>query len=165
MKQNKKLKFFHRGFTLIELLVVISVIALLASVVLVSLNNTRYKARYTKALADMVQIGKAAELALSSNSSYPPDSGPNVLPPQMAPFISKWPVPPCSGWTYDWESANGSTWTVQRISLRKADNTVVYYFCVANNGDPACNGSSSTVFNGQGSDINLVASKTITCSE
>jgi len=41
---------FKRSFTLIELLVVIAVIALLSSVILVSLSGPRQKARITKAL-------------------------------------------------------------------------------------------------------------------
>lgn len=59
------------GFTLIELLVVIAVIGLLASVVLVSLNNARKKARDTKRIADVSQILKAEELYYAQNGSYP----------------------------------------------------------------------------------------------
>lgn len=43
--------FLKKGFTLIELLVVIAVIGLLSTIVLVSLQNTREKARIAKALA------------------------------------------------------------------------------------------------------------------
>ena len=52
----------NRGFTLIELLVVIAIIGLLASIVLVSLNEVREKARDTKRLTDMRQIIVAMEL-------------------------------------------------------------------------------------------------------
>lgn len=60
------------GFTLIELLVVISIIGLLASVILVSLNTTRLKARDAKRIADLNQISKAMELyAADHNGQYP----------------------------------------------------------------------------------------------
>jgi prepilin-type N-terminal cleavage/methylation domain-containing protein len=55
------------GFTLIELLVVISVIGLLASVLLVSINGARVKARDTKRVADISQIQKAMELYYANN--------------------------------------------------------------------------------------------------
>ena len=66
-------KIFHKnnGFTLIELLVVISIISLLASVMLVALNNTRIKARDVKRLADLKQIYNALELYYSDNGHYP----------------------------------------------------------------------------------------------
>jgi prepilin-type N-terminal cleavage/methylation domain-containing protein len=61
----------HKGFTLIELLVVISIIGLLASVVLVSLNGARRKARDAKRIGDLNQMAKAFELFFNDNNSYP----------------------------------------------------------------------------------------------
>ncbi len=47
---------FQKGFTLIELLVVISIIGILSSVILASLNSARLKAQLTKIKADAHSI-------------------------------------------------------------------------------------------------------------
>src|SRR3989344_6193540 len=56
-----------RGFTLIELLVVISIIGLLSSVVLASLNSARVKARNAKVQIEVKQIINALFLAREDN--------------------------------------------------------------------------------------------------
>ena len=61
----------NKGFTLIELLVVIAIIGLLASIVLVSLNSARSRARDTKRKADLKQIRTALEMYYDSNNKYP----------------------------------------------------------------------------------------------
>jgi len=63
-----------RGFTLIELLVVISIIGLLASVVLASLNGARTKARIAKAQQDLQQIEVALTL-LNHDTGFGPGPG------------------------------------------------------------------------------------------
>ncbi|HEV8601645.1 MAG TPA: type II secretion system protein [Patescibacteria group bacterium] len=63
----------QKGFTLIELLVVVSVIGLLASVVLVSLNSARAKGRDARRLADLHQIDNALANYYSDNGNYPGD--------------------------------------------------------------------------------------------
>ncbi len=60
-----------KGFTLIELLVVIAIIGLLASIVLVSLNSARKKARDIKRLSDLKQIQLAIELYYDNKGYYP----------------------------------------------------------------------------------------------
>ncbi|MEO8065919.1 MAG: prepilin-type N-terminal cleavage/methylation domain-containing protein [Candidatus Doudnabacteria bacterium] len=65
----------QKGFTLIELLVVISIIGLLASVVLVSLNGSRTKARNVRRSADISQLAKAFNLGLDNNISLPDTGG------------------------------------------------------------------------------------------
>lgn len=64
-----------KGFTLIELLVVIAIIGLLSSIVLVSLNSVRAKARDARRKSDLRQISLALELYYDANSHYPVGSG------------------------------------------------------------------------------------------
>jgi prepilin-type N-terminal cleavage/methylation domain-containing protein len=61
----------HKGFTLIELLVVISIIAMLSSVILVSVQNVRVRSRDTVRSVDFEQFEKALELYYGTYGRYP----------------------------------------------------------------------------------------------
>lgn len=67
-----KAKKLQAGFTLIELLVVITIIGLLSSVVLASLNTARQKARIARAQSDLKQLQLAFEMFLDDRNEYPP---------------------------------------------------------------------------------------------
>ncbi len=64
MKSNK-------GFTLIELLVVIAIIGLVASIILVSLNSAREKARIASTQAELSQFYLAIELLYDDTGQHP----------------------------------------------------------------------------------------------
>lgn len=103
-----------QGFTLIELLVVVSIIGVLASVVLTSINSARVKARNTRRTADIRQIVNAFHLGLDASNNFPSTGGVwacisatcyggwavfNAVPAvdaYLAPYISK-PVDPPDG--------------------------------------------------------------------
>jgi len=74
------LKFFsrrknQRGFTLIELLVVIAIIGILATIVLVSLNTARSKARDVRRVSDLRQLSLALEMYYDDNNAYIDSAG------------------------------------------------------------------------------------------
>ena len=72
MKKNLFKK--TNGFTLIELLVVISIIGLLSTLSVVSLNNARLKSRDAKRLSDVKQMQTALELYYNDCNRYPPEN-------------------------------------------------------------------------------------------
>jgi len=71
----RKTKINQRGFTLIELLIVIAIIGILASIVLVSLNSARVKARTAKSMKQLKSVNTAIESYHTLNGSYPVSSG------------------------------------------------------------------------------------------
>jgi type II secretion system protein G len=128
-KPNKK------GFTLIELLVVIAIIGLLASIVLVSLNTARQKARDTKRLGDLRQVMTALELYYDSQATpaYPSVVGCTVAnwSGTMSTalqggtgFMTKVPVDPTNNATYYYAYASDGTdyvlWSKLEISSNPA---------------------------------------------
>ncbi|HEY4518909.1 MAG TPA: type II secretion system protein [Candidatus Paceibacterota bacterium] len=103
------LKYFkkNKGFTLIELLVVIAIIAVLASIVLVSLNTARVKGRDARRIADIKSLQVALELYYDSNSNVYP-AALSTLAGVQIPAIPKDPKDGTTAYSY---SASGSAHT------------------------------------------------------
>lgn len=74
MYTKRKKRINTLGFTLIELLVVIAIIGLLSSVVLVSLNSARAKARDSRRIADAHQFKLIMQLYYDTNGDFPAGS-------------------------------------------------------------------------------------------
>lgn len=139
-----------RGFTLIELLVVISIIALLSSVVLSSLSAARERTRFTTAFTQMRQIEIAAQSLYLATGNQHGDLGPNDGGSMVPTYITRWPTPPCSGWTYDWE--NWGTFT--GVTLRNPAVSPIYYLCT----------DKTTICSGAGTDITTVTDRRLVCN-
>ena len=65
------MKKISKGFTLIEMLIVITIIALLASLILVGMGGARAKTRDARRIADLHNVMNALELYYAKNSYYP----------------------------------------------------------------------------------------------
>ena len=64
------MKSSQKGFTLIELLVTISIIGLLSTMAVFSLNSARTKARDAKRMSDMKMLSTAMEIYASDKGTY-----------------------------------------------------------------------------------------------
>lgn len=97
-----------RGFTIIELLVVISIIGLLSTVILASLNSARLRARDARRVSDLKQLQVALELYFDKNDKYPSTLNASLLTPTYIAVIPNDP----SGTAYGYAAFRGSSPTV-----------------------------------------------------
>lgn len=116
IRNNKKID--SEGFTLIELLVVISIIALLSTIVLGALNDSREKARITKARQDMKEIYNAFLLYVSDNNGFGPKSLENSTNGYNA-----WNVPDCA----DNQNISGGDVNIPDLFDRPNQQYIDYY--------------------------------------
>ncbi len=113
----------EEGFTLIELLVVISVIGLLSSMVLASLNRARAKARDVRRIANLNSISKALELYYDTNRQYPPEAA-------SACDSSRGTAGSCPGAGTTWAAGGLALIAPQFISVASTDpqNSTTFYY-------------------------------------
>ena len=96
---------FRKGFTLVELLVVIAIIGILASVVLVSLNSARGKARDARRISDLHQVALALDNYYDANQAYPAALT-NLTAPTA--YLTTVPTDPTTAVVYTFNSADCS---------------------------------------------------------
>jgi prepilin-type N-terminal cleavage/methylation domain-containing protein len=109
------------GFTLVEILIVLSIIAILSSVVLVSVLKAKEASYYVAAKEEFNSIRNSIEMYVEKNGDYPPDTDRSV-PPGLESYLSSgtWPESPWPGSSFDWDN-----WTdpdtgesIYQISIR-----------------------------------------------
>lgn len=128
---------YIKAFTLIELLVVISIISLLSSIVLASLNSARAKARDARRDSDIHNLQIAIQLYYDTNGEYPPlfqqDGG-------VCPTPSCWDV-----------STNGFMGNLVPNYLTQQildpENSNYYYSYQLGNGSSLCPANTKAVLN------------------
>ena len=117
----------QKGFTLIELLVVIAIIGILATIVLVSLNTARQKARDTRRVSDMRQVALALEMYYDDNTSTGYPNGPwgtMETAIETGGYMSSVPGDPGTG-TYEYGVAADNQDYVLNATLEDSNNSAL----------------------------------------
>src|SRR5215469_14311490 len=81
------------AFTLIELLVVIATIGIIMGIAVPALNSAFERAKVTKDLSNLRQVGAATQMYMNDNNGVFPGSGTAIWMSQLNPkYLSAWRV-------------------------------------------------------------------------
>jgi prepilin-type N-terminal cleavage/methylation domain-containing protein len=93
MSNSSPRRLVARGFTLIEFLVTIAAIGILAALSIPALTSAFERARATKDLSNLRQIGAATQLFMNDNNGVFPGSATLTWSAQLEPkYLSSWRV-------------------------------------------------------------------------
>lgn len=130
----------QKGFTLIELLVVIAIIGILATIVMVSLNTARAKARDARRISDVRQLQLALQMYYDSNGSYPA-----ALTGLATTYINAVPLDPDGSSAYQYCVSAGKGYHLgTKATGLEAANTALSSDADAVAGDCAAGGFAGT---------------------
>src|SRR5262245_1462871 len=86
---------FHRAFTLIEVLVAVAIIAIIMALAIPAFNSVLERAKATKDLSNLRQIGAATQMYLNDNNGVFPGSATQTWMSQLEQnqkYLSSWRV-------------------------------------------------------------------------
>lgn len=102
----------RRGFTFIEILIVMIVLGILASVAVLRYIDLRSRAMAAGMSSELNGIRLAAYNYWADHDTWPPETGPGVMPPGLVPYLSGGFRFSHPNYTMDWENfmaADGSS--------------------------------------------------------
>lgn len=123
-----KLSKSEKGFTLVELMIVITVIAILATIGVVSFTRVQAQTRDTKRKADLRALSTALQAHFTEKNAYPTVNGaPGGLTGLTPTYIPSLPTPPLTSlqtnYTYNVNTSNQYT----LCALMETQGSVSYW--------------------------------------
>jgi prepilin-type N-terminal cleavage/methylation domain-containing protein len=154
------------GFTAMELLITVTILGILMAIATASYDTLQAKTRYSKVAADMDAIAQTAMNDYSTNAVWAPltfGSMPAIWSTNGE--LRAWPMAPCPGWYYSWEDWSVFGLPVTQVTLRRANNTLLWGYCVDTmSGTGNCQ-VADPVFGGSATELSSIQNRYVYCNE